>query len=145
MLTRAALCCNSPSWGSLMSQPPSLPKVSPQIHNMADYPTSPQVFITCHIGQLRGLQAIWGLPVLLSRCILLSLRPENGKAALSNTAGKAQPHSPHPGHPLNLPHWSVHEDRGSNRAARIKLAQPGHAHHCFSQFFPRSASSVLVQ
>lgn len=94
-----------------MSQPPSLLKVSPQIHNMADYPTASQGLITCHIGQLRGLQAIWGLSVLLGWCILLSLRPEIGKGALSNTAGKAQPHSTHLRHPLNLPYRSVHEDR----------------------------------
>lgn len=91
--------------------------------------------ITCHVGQLRGLQAIRGLPVLLG------LRPEKGKGALSNAAAKAQPQSSRLGHAPELPYQLGWGDRGSERAARTELAQPSHAHRCFPQFSPLSASS----
>lgn len=43
---------------------------------------------TCHVGQLRGLQAVWGLP------LRLRLGPEKGKGAWSPAATKAHLCSP---------------------------------------------------
>lgn len=85
-LSKAAPCCNLPSWGSLLAHLPSSPGVSPSATTApARTQRAPRLTpgITCHVGQLRGLQAVWGLPVLLG------LRPEKGKGALLNTVATA--------------------------------------------------------
>lgn len=133
-LSRAAPCCNPPGWGP--AQLPSRPRVSHSSTTAAWTRGLPCLApgITCHVGQLRGLQAIQGLPVLLG------LRPKKRNGDFLNIVAEPQPQSPCLGH---LP--ELYPDRGTEelRAARMELAQPSHTHHCYPQFIHLGASSGL--